>query len=68
MYQLVEVGPHREIEARRMAEVKACGHDWYFDPNGPGLAKPATKTALKNWPELQAYPDGAYILWQQINP
>lgn len=75
MYRLVEVGKHQQIEKRRFAEVIAMKHDWYFDPHGPWLAKPATKSALKNWPELAAFQNDdanydlgskTYILWQAI--
>lgn len=67
MYQLVEVGPCREIEARRMQEIKACGHHWYFDPAGPWIKKPASKTAIKNWPEVQGFGSDCYILWKKLN-
>ena len=64
VYEMVEVGPWREIEARRMAETRACGHRWFFDPCGPWLAKSASKAQLAKWPELAAYPGGASILWR----
>jgi hypothetical protein len=66
LYELVEVGPHREIEARRMAEVRAANHHWFYDPCGPWLCKSATKTQLSKWPELQAFPAGASILWRAV--
>jgi hypothetical protein len=66
MYELAEVGPWREIDARKMAELRACNHYWLFDPLGPWVATSATKAQLTNWPELAAYPDGAKILWRQV--
>jgi hypothetical protein len=69
MYRLVETGFYGAIEKRRMDETRACGHDWYYDPNGPWIKKTATQTQLKNWPEFQAFAESKeapYGLWQKI--
>jgi hypothetical protein len=68
MYELIEVGQYAAIQARRMAETRACGHHWLLDPNGPWVAKSATKAQVKNWPELSAFGDGAYLLWTRVYP
>lgn len=65
MYVLTEVGPYRAMKARCVEELRGCNHPWLFDPNGPWIAKPATKTQAKNWPELQAFKDDACILWKK---
>lgn len=67
MYRLAEIGTDSDIEARRMAEVRAMNHHWLFDPAGPWLRKVATASQLKAWAELEAYRDtGASILWKAV--
>lgn len=66
MYRLAEMGNHRDIEQSRFRKVKDMGCEWYYDPYGPWIAKPASKSQLK-WPELSAYHQGVYILWERLD-
>lgn len=68
-YEMVEIGEYGAIEDARMAETRACGHHWYFDPYGPWIKKAATKTQIENWPELKPYITiKPYILWKKHVP
>lgn len=61
-YEMMEIGNARQIEQRRMDLIRECGHDWFFDPSGPYLAKPVTGGQAK-WSEVMGVEGDTYILW-----
>lgn len=64
MYQLAEVGEHAQVKARCLHELRACGHHWLLDPNGPWITRAASQAQVAKWPELAGFQQGASLLWQ----
>lgn len=76
VYRLLEVGTQGQIESRRMEEIRRINWHWFYDPKGPYLAKPATASQLKNWPEVATMAGNGeeiggrpnvYLLWERTD-